>query len=564
MLNGYKYIKSLGFGGFGKVILAREEISGRLVAIKSLNDKKNLAIDNIKHEIQILSRFYHPHIVIYHNTIETPDGLHFVMEYCEGGSLQQRMKEQNLSQSEVIKIILTIAKALKFVHDQNIIHHDIKPANILFDKEGTVKLADFGVANTLGFTKLYLPPIISDFTAFVSDKRHDIYSLGITTIELLNRQHPFTGLSNEQIIKKLKTGDIGISHFPDWLQEIIFTATHINENARFQTIDDFIEAIENNNISYEIDEKLIEAAKLSKRLKWLLSQKKYYTASRELPFYDKSLLKYPILKHQVGLYYLKTNQIPKAKNTFEELRSDHGILKTSKELAIINIELGYYSRAINFLKEHLLTKPDDPEGYNLLLECYFYLKRYNTGSKLCHQLIKTFPKESCFKTNVYLFDRLKSHAPHETDQKYQYTTNKLILFNRDIFRQSHSIINPNKKDNLLKKLIFCHYDLTKNPKYNDTLEISQGGKVINLPPNSIITIGRKDFNNTIELSGLSVSRKHCAIIPLKKETWLYDLNSTGTFIDNQKVQNRVLLTHKHEIDIGQHSLTINVDKNKLF
>jgi len=116
MLNGYKYIKSLGFGGFGKVILAREEISGRLVAIKSLNDKKNLAIDNIKHEIQILSRFYHPHIVIYHNTIETPDGLHFVMEYCEGGSLQQRMKEQNLSQSEVIKIILTIAKALKLIH----------------------------------------------------------------------------------------------------------------------------------------------------------------------------------------------------------------------------------------------------------------------------------------------------------------------------------------------------------------------------------------------------------------------------------------------------------------
>ncbi len=81
MLEGYKIIKELGAGGFGKVYLAKEEISERLVAIKAMKKSdKDEAFDDARHEIKIISQFYHPNIVIYHNTLKKDDRIYFVME----------------------------------------------------------------------------------------------------------------------------------------------------------------------------------------------------------------------------------------------------------------------------------------------------------------------------------------------------------------------------------------------------------------------------------------------------------------------------------------------------
>lgn len=566
MLSGYHFIKDLGSGGFGKVILAEEELSSRKVAIKYL---KNLSIDkseDIIHEIKIISQFYHPNIITYHNAIQENGQIFFVMEYCEKGNLRNHIANKPLSHDESIQIILLIAKALKFVHDKGIVHHDIKPENILLDSNSNVKLADFGVANKKIFTKNYLPPNFEydSIKDHASDRKLDIYALGITFIELLTGEHPYAFMSREAAIKKIENGDLGISNLPDWLQEVLLKAINLNEESRFQNMNEFIEAIETNNIPLIIDSKLIDAARIAKKLSMYLTMKKYYTISKEISKIDASLFQYPILLQPIGKYYLEIGAIQKAKYTFEKIKGVSHSIRTDKELGIINLAMGHYSKAIWLFKEHLTASPDDCEAYNLLLECYFKNKRYHAGIALCKKLKETFPKESCFLSNLYIIERIDSKHVEVIDYCYKHYNNEFVKYNMDIFINGEEFINSSNKVSLLDKIVFCHYGVSKSKNVNSNLEIIYKETSVLLGESGFITIGRNGYRNQIELSGNNVSRRHCLILSFVNETWLYDLNSTGTFVDGVKVTGRMRLTHKHEVSIGNHVLMVNVDKHKLF
>lgn len=565
MLSGYRYIKDLGKGGFGKVILAEEALSSRLVAIKFLKNLSNDKSEDIIHEIKIISQFYHPNIITYHNAIQENGQIFFVMEYCEKGNLKNRIKSKPLSQDESIQIILLIAKALRFVHDKGIVHHDIKPENILIDSDDNVKLADFGVANKEIFTKIYLPPTFDPLKDHVLDKKLDVYALGITFIELLTGEHPYAYLPREAAIKKIENGDLGISNLPDWLQEIVLKAINLNEEYRFQNMNEFIEAIETNNIPLIIDSKLIDASRVAKKLSMYLTMKKYYTISKEISKIEASLFQYPILLQPIGKYYLEIGAIKKAKYTFEKINEKTHSIRTDKELGIINLAMGRYSMAISLFKEHLSASPDDCEAYNLLLECYFENKRYHAGLALCKKLKETFPKESCFLSNLYIFERMNSKNVDLVDILYQkYLNNEFIKYNIAIFSTGVEVVKRSNSVTILDKIIFCHYSVSKAKEFNSNLEIVYKEKSVLLGESGFITIGRNEFSNQIELSGNNVSRRHCLILAFKNETWLYDLKSTGTFVDGVKVARRLRLTHKHEIRIGNHVLIVNVDKRKLF
>jgi serine/threonine protein kinase len=107
--NKYTFVKALGYGGFGKVFLAKEKVSNRLVAIKQLLNAAKSEQQDIIHEIEIVSRFENPNIVTYYHHFYEEDVLFLVMEYCPGSSLRDKISTNENTATKVIEWIQTLA-----------------------------------------------------------------------------------------------------------------------------------------------------------------------------------------------------------------------------------------------------------------------------------------------------------------------------------------------------------------------------------------------------------------------------------------------------------------------
>ena len=112
----------------------------------------------IVREIQAVARFYHPNIATYHHHFSENGLLFLVMEYCAGGSLRGVLAGKKVPTTDAMRWTLALAEALETVHKAGVIHHDIKPDNILFTDNGAIKISDFGIANTGGGTLAYMSP----------------------------------------------------------------------------------------------------------------------------------------------------------------------------------------------------------------------------------------------------------------------------------------------------------------------------------------------------------------------------------------------------------------------
>ena len=198
----------LGKGGMGAVYKARQRELDRLVAVKILPPeigRDPAFAERFTREARALARLCHPNIVTVHDFGRTGDGLfYFVMEYVDGVNLRQALQAGSMSPKEALAIVPQICDALQFAHDEGIVHLDIKPENILVDKRGRVKIADFGLAKLLGHapvdvsltgtrqvmgTLRYMAPEQMEGTKAV-DHRADIYSLGVVFYELLTGELP--------------------------------------------------------------------------------------------------------------------------------------------------------------------------------------------------------------------------------------------------------------------------------------------------------------------------------------------------------------------------------------
>lgn len=154
-LGNYELQKFLGEGGMGQVFLARHETMRRLCALKIL--PRTLAVQasfvrRFRSEAQLMASLSHPHIVGIHN-FDRSDGEFFIeMEFVDGGDLQQKIHahRRGVPPLEVQDILRQILEAVAYAHDQSVIHRDLKPSNILINKEGAVKIADFGLAAVVG------------------------------------------------------------------------------------------------------------------------------------------------------------------------------------------------------------------------------------------------------------------------------------------------------------------------------------------------------------------------------------------------------------------------------
>ena len=207
----YRIEKELGRGGMGKVFKAYDLKLERPVAFKVIRIETDMDTEAIKERVNRFRReakataiLNHPNIVSLYDFDEKDGLIYMTMEYVDGESVEEMLdKKKKLEVEKAVKIVRETSLALEYAHRNNIIHRDIKPSNIMINKEGIVKVLDFGVAKMLTLTRtqsytmtgmrigspFYMSPEQID-AGFV-DRRSDIWALGVVFYEMLTGKKPF-------------------------------------------------------------------------------------------------------------------------------------------------------------------------------------------------------------------------------------------------------------------------------------------------------------------------------------------------------------------------------------
>jgi Protein kinase domain/Domain of unknown function (DUF4384) len=257
-LDDFRPIELLGRGGMGDVYKAWQKSMDRPVALKLLS--KRLAGDKafvarFYREARMSARLDHPNVVRGLAVGQAGGRHYFAMEFVDGESLDKLLaKSVTFSVREVLRIALDVAQALEHTHARGLVHRDVKPANILITRTGSVKLADFGLAKSLASDPLtqigdvfgtpeYMPPEQRDLVADV-DQRSDIYALGATLYYLLTgRRLPAGGRGSYAPASEINP-DV-----PPKVESLMERMLAPLPEARFQTARELIRAIEETRLA---------------------------------------------------------------------------------------------------------------------------------------------------------------------------------------------------------------------------------------------------------------------------------------------------------------------------
>jgi serine/threonine protein kinase len=295
LLKKYEPLELLGKGGFALVFKAKRKEDGKITALKipKLDDRAGKAFLN---EVNVWLNLNHKNIVslIDANVIPFP---YLELEFIDGAEFNGKIiKSVNelpkpLKEDIALKIIKGIAEGLKYAHSKNIIHADLKPANILITKDFEAKITDWGLSKLYGseiivkgLTPLYAAPEQLDPSYGSIDQRTDIFQLGIIFYELLTGKNPFRGYTFEEVKRKITDESIEIpkpSSFNASLKkydEIIMKALSRRKDGRFNSIEDFLlelERIEAIDIEKKIEELKLSLSQSINKLNLSKTQEEY-------------------------------------------------------------------------------------------------------------------------------------------------------------------------------------------------------------------------------------------------------------------------------------------------
>ncbi|CAG7838593.1 unnamed protein product [Allacma fusca] len=217
----WDFIGELGDGAFGKVYKARHKETAIFAAAKMCRLEGDEDLDDFRVEIDILSDFSHPNVVALFDAFCNDSKLWLLLEYCDGGALDTIMieLEHPLSEPQIAHVAAKLVIALSYLHDNKVIHRDLKAGNVLVTTDGGVKLADFGVSaknkytlqkhNTFIGTPYWMAPevVMCETLRNPYDYKVDVWSLGITLIECAEMEPPHHELSPMRVVLKIQRGE---------------------------------------------------------------------------------------------------------------------------------------------------------------------------------------------------------------------------------------------------------------------------------------------------------------------------------------------------------------------
>ena len=269
----YRIMKPLGAGSFAVVVHARHEVMGRDVALKFLKPKVVESNPEVSErfikEVQIASRLKHPNVVAIYDFGKTDDGIYYmVQEYVDGVTVDDLMPPgRPMRQDRALMMINQALDCLKEAHIHGIIHRDLKPSNLMATKDENgneiIKILDFGVAKLLDKEDKSTLAAVRQSTKFIGTPIYmspeqilgrgvsaasDLYSVGLMTYEMLTGQPPIQAEQIAEVVQQHLSDsrfDFPMLHLlePN-LQRVILKATERHSDMRFQTADDFIQALE--------------------------------------------------------------------------------------------------------------------------------------------------------------------------------------------------------------------------------------------------------------------------------------------------------------------------------
>ena len=259
--NRYEILEVIGTGGMAVVYKALDHRLNRMVAVKILKDElsRNQEFRRRFHaESQAVAMVSHPNIVGVYDVSRTEESDYIVMELIEGISLKQYLeKKGNLNWRETLHFSMQIAKALDHAHSRGIVHRDIKPHNIMILKDGSIKVADFGIArigsaqNTLTREALGSVHYISPEQAKGArvDNRSDLYSLGVVMYEMLTGVTPYDGetpvaVAIQHINGAARCPSELMTGIPLGLEQITMHAMNANPDTRYASAADMLRDME--------------------------------------------------------------------------------------------------------------------------------------------------------------------------------------------------------------------------------------------------------------------------------------------------------------------------------
>jgi serine/threonine-protein kinase len=268
----YRVERLLGAGGMGEVYLAEDTRLNRPVALKLLHTQltdDDARIHRLLKEAQTASALNHPNIVTVYGVEQSDDRLQLMAtEYVEGRTLRRRMSEGRMSVAEAVAIAVQVGRALVAAHEAGVIHHDIKPENIMVRPDGIVKVLDFGIAKLAEGRSLPFPNsgtgttteqgIVAGTVYYMSpeqlrrlktDARTDIWSLGCVLYEMVAGRAPFAGETASDVVVEVldreppSLAELAPTATPA-LQKIVRQALTKNPQERYQTAREMLDDLE--------------------------------------------------------------------------------------------------------------------------------------------------------------------------------------------------------------------------------------------------------------------------------------------------------------------------------
>ena len=248
----YEILEVIGNGGMAVVYKARCRRLNRMVAVKILKDEFSQDEDfrrRFHAESQAVAMLSHPNIVSVYDVSSSKDSDYIVMELIDGISLKYYMEKKGvLNWKETLHFAMQIAKALEHAHSRGIVHRDIKPHNVMVLKNGSVKVADFGIAQIMSTTNTMTQEALGS-VHYISpeqakgsrvDSRSDVYSLGIVMYEMISGRVPYDGDTPVAVVMKHINGNAPLPttlnpNTPKGLEQIIMKAMAQQPKDRYAT-----------------------------------------------------------------------------------------------------------------------------------------------------------------------------------------------------------------------------------------------------------------------------------------------------------------------------------------